>query len=347
MSGMALYLPAVHAPLIPYLRLLYDAHIVIGLVFAGTLLAPLLRRLLPEGKTILRPDWLIPTVFGAAIVVTGILLWGVRVFPTVWRAPAFWWHGALTTVLSAWLVTHAFLKALGVRFPRDTWAGGRIQPERRAFLRWLAGGTAVAAVVTVLDPLRILRALARPTGQASAAATPSNQLPDFPEYYTVVRPPYPVMKLTDYRLTVDGSVAHPAVLTWQDIQQLTFATETVDFHCVTGWSVPNVRWHGFTIQSLVNRVQPQGHVKYVHFYSFDGAYSECLQLAEALDPSVLLATTINNQPLPVVQGFPVRLVVPKMYGYKSIKWVNRVVFSERPIEGFWEQRGYPTEAYWS
>lgn len=341
-TGIALYLPAVHTPLIPYLRIIYNLHVFLGLIFMVTLLAPVLRRFLPLGKSISRPDWLMPTVFGTAIVVTGLLLWGVQVFPTRWRAPAFTWHGWLTAILGAWLIIHAFMKAFGVRAPKDTWAG-RANPERRLFMRWLGTGVVGAMLVTVIDPVRLVRGL---LASDRNGATAANSLPDFPEYYHVTEPPYPLMKLADYKLQVNGQVANPMTLKWSDIEPLMAKTETVDFHCVTGWSVPNVRWHGFTIQDLVKLVQPHASVKYVNFYSFDGAYTESLKLAEALDPTVLLATHINSQPLPVIQGFPVRLVVPKMYGYKGIKWVNRVAFSDTPEPGFWEQRGYPEDAYW-
>lgn len=84
---------------------------------------------------------------------------------------------------------------------------------------------------------------------------------------------------------------------------------------------------------------------YVNFYSFDGVYTESLKLSEALDPSVLLAYEMDGQPLEQAQGAPLRLIVPKMYGYKSIKWLNRVEFSDTPITGYWEHYGYPAEAY--
>lgn len=347
LTGIALYLPAVHTPLIPYLRFIYNLHILLGLIFTVTLLAPLLRKFLPDGKSISRPDWLMPTVFGTAIVVTGLMLWGVKEFPTTWRAPAFSWHGWLTAILGGWLILHAFLKAFGVRAPRDAWIG-RIDPERRTFLRWLGVGVAGAAIVTIVDPGQLFRMFHSSDGRSGTgnATAASDSIPDFAAYYHVTEPPYPLMKLSDYTLQVNGKVAHPMTLKWADIQKLIRKSETVDFHCVTGWSVPHVTWSGFTIADLVALVAPHPSVKFVNFYSFDGAYTETLKLSEALDPSVLLATHISHQPLPIIQGFPVRLVVPKMYGYKSIKWVNRVAFSDAPIPGFWEERGYPVEAYW-
>ena len=104
-------------------------------------------------------------------------------------------------------------------------------------------------------------------------------------------------------------------------------------------------WDGLSIKALATLVQPLSQAKYVHFYSADGVYTESLSLAEAYDPTVLLAYGMQGQPLLTRQGYPIRLVVPKMYGYKSIKWVNRVTFSDQPLVGYWEQRGYPNEAF--
>lgn len=349
LTGIALYLPAVHTPLIPILPYIYDIHILLGLIFAVTLAAPFLN-LLPKGRSVTRVDWLIPSLFGTAIVVTGVLLWGVTVFPISWRAPAFTWHGILTAILGGWVLLHAFLKALGIR-PSSQTLGSRVNPERRMFLRWIGSGVAGAAVLTILDPLGVLRSLASAVvqsgggstgqlgGQGSAAAGGG-----FAEYYTVIDG-FPKTTLVQYTLDVQGTVQKPSVLSWHEVQNLLPTSETVNFQCVTGWSVPHVHWEGIRIQHLMDLVQPHSSVQFVNFYSFDGVYTESLPLKEALDPTVLLAYRLNGSPLKVEQGFPVRLVVPKMYGYKSIKWVSRVEFSDTPIVGYWEQRGYPSQAY--
>jgi DMSO/TMAO reductase YedYZ molybdopterin-dependent catalytic subunit len=111
------------------------------------------------------------------------------------------------------------------------------------------------------------------------------------------------------------------------------------------FSVPNVQWKGVHLKSLIHLVKPSPQASYVHFYLFDGVYTESLSLSEALHPTVMLAYQLNGKPLSTKQGFPLRLVVPTMYGYKSIKWVNRVEFSDKPLVGYWEARGYSTEAY--
>lgn len=343
-TGIGLVTPALHTVLIPYLPYLYQVHILLGLVFAVTLLAPL-ARLLPKGRSIRRFDWLLPMGLGTIIVLTGVLIWLVAAFPTSWRSAGFIWHGRVSYVLGAWLIVHAFYKAWGYR-PKNDGINAKVAPERRMFLRWLGGGVTAAAVLSILDPVGLLyrwlqtRTAAQTAGGTARIPPP----PQFPEYYTVIGA-YPAMEIQHYRLTVDGLVARPQTLTWQDIEGLPAMTQTADFHCVTGWSVANVQWTGVHLSTLAQLTQPTDAVKYVHFYSFDGAYTESMRLAEAFDPSVLLAYALNDTLLRSEQGYPLRLIVPKMYGYKSIKWVNRIVFSDKPLTGYWEQRGYSTEAY--
>ncbi|EPZ47513.1 molybdopterin-dependent oxidoreductase [Alicyclobacillus acidoterrestris] len=343
LTGVALYLPIVHTALIRYLPIIYDVHILLGLIFAITLIVPFLR-ILPAGRRIWRFDWVMPLLVGAPIVITGIMLWGVTLFPTTARSRAFTWHGWLTILLGAWILVHAFYKALGIR-PKANGVAGRIDPDRRMFLRWTGAGVLGAVAVTVIDPGSLLsRLLPQQSGGVGRQTLASKGIQRFGAYYTVVSG-YPKMSLADYRLQVTGDVANPMTLKWADVQAIPKYNETKDFHCVTGWSVPNVKWQGIHISQLMKLVKPREDVKYVNFYSFDGQYSESLKLSEALDSTVLLAYHMDGQPLLQEQGYPLRLVVPKMYGYKSIKWLNRVEFSAQPITGYWEHYGYPNEAY--
>ena len=337
-SGIALFWQPVHTILIPVLPILYDVHIVLGFTFAITLLIPLIT-LFPIGKMIRRLDWLIPTLFGISVVITGILLWQTVRVPSIMVSRAFAWHGDLSYLLALWVVLHGIFKAVGYRPKR--W-NQRIDPSRRQFSQWLLSGVLFTAVVIILDPYEILRQLWSNSKQIGS--TPPATPGDFIEFYTVTQG-FPVIAANTYRLTIDGLVTKPLSLTLSEIKALPTRKENTDFHCVTGWSVANVTWDGLSIKALATLVQPLSQAKYVHFYSADGVYTESLSLAEAYDPTVLLAYGMQGQPLLTRQGYPIRLVVPKMYGYKSIKWVNRVTFSDQPLVGYWEQRGYPNEAF--
>ena len=83
--------------------------------------------------------------------------------------------------------------------------------------------------------------------------------------------------------------------------------------------------------------------KFVSFYATGGQYSDSLSIPEALEPETMLAYRVNEKDLSPENGFPLRLVVPRMYAYKSVKWVERIVLTETHGVGYWEKFGYPSD----
>lgn len=156
---------------------------------------------------------------------------------------------------------------------------------------------------------------------------------------------YPAFHADSYRLRIDGMVKHPLTMTIDDILRHPAITETRYYQCVTGWKVPNAKWTGIRLSDLLDRVQPLSGAHAVKFYSFDGAYTESLTMAQARQSDVLLAYKLMDKPLSRAQGAPLRLVVPGMYGYKFAKWVDRVELIPAPIDGYWERNGYDRDAY--
>lgn len=156
---------------------------------------------------------------------------------------------------------------------------------------------------------------------------------------------YPAWNAAAYHLLIDGMVASPLTMTIDDILTHPAVTETRFYQCVTGWAVPHTKWTGIRLSTLLDRVQPHPQAHAVKFYSFDGAYTESLTMKQARQSDVLLAYKLDGKPLSRAQGAPLRLVVPGMYGYKFIKWVNRIELIPEPIDGYWEQNGYDRDAY--
>lgn len=156
---------------------------------------------------------------------------------------------------------------------------------------------------------------------------------------------YPAFHAASYRLTIDGMVAKPLTMTIDDILGHAAVAETRFYQCVTGWSVPHTEWTGIRLSALLDHVQPHANAHAVKFYSFDGTYTESLTMDQARKSDVMLAYKLDGKPLSTAQGAPLRLVVPGMYGYKFIKWVNRVELIPKPIDGYWEQNGYDRDAY--
>jgi DMSO/TMAO reductase YedYZ molybdopterin-dependent catalytic subunit len=155
----------------------------------------------------------------------------------------------------------------------------------------------------------------------------------------------PVFDATTWRLEVGGLVGRPLTLDDAALRALPRTEEVRDFHCVTGWSVPNVRWAGVRLADLLDRVQPAFAARAVRFTSSEIPYVDYLTLDQARRSDVLLAYEMDGKPLPRPHGAPVRLVMPAMYGYKSVKWVARVDLVRAPEDGYWEMRGYDRDAW--
>lgn len=340
-TGVLLYYPQVHTALIPYLAAIRVVHIVLGSALLGMLFVP--GFFPPRTRAwIHRHDWKWTLGLVGAISLTGVVLALVTLLPASWRALAFSWHGILTIVLVAWTALHAFRKLVKSIHPLDSMEQAA-DPERRRFLGWALGG--MGAVLGYLLVVPALGAVGRSLGSGAASAPrpkPGGPQPGF-VLYTVVDG-YPRMPAQRYRLRVTGKVRTPLELDLKELLDLTQTKVVRNFQCVTGWVVPRCHWEGVRISDLARAAGADPRAGYVNFYSFDGVYTESLRRADAMRPDVLLAHRLDGYPLAVEQGAPVRLVVPEMYGYKSIKWVDRVEFSDAPLLGYWEQRGYPSEA---
>jgi len=162
--------------------------------------------------------------------------------------------------------------------------------------------------------------------------------------YTVA-PTMPRIDPAAYRLRVDGLVRRPVSLTLADLRTLPAAAQVSDFHCVTGWSVEDVRWTGVRLRDVLAGASPLPSAGALSFVSAERPYVDSLTLDQALLPDVMLAWAMDGRPLARPHGAPLRLVVPSMYGYKSVKWVTRIVVTREPVVGYWEERGYDTDAW--
>ncbi len=153
----------------------------------------------------------------------------------------------------------------------------------------------------------------------------------------------PQLKLETYTLTIDGEVENPVVLSWNDFMKLPKTVSISDFHCVEGWSVLDCKWEGVSIHAIEQLVKPKAEAKAVTFESADG-YTTSLFREELQGDDVLLAYKLNDRVLEEGYGFPVRLVVPSKYAYKSALWVVHLKFTRGKELGFWERRGYSDSA---
>lgn len=157
---------------------------------------------------------------------------------------------------------------------------------------------------------------------------------------------------SNWRLKITGQVENPFELNWEEFLALPRTVLTADFHCVTTWSRYDNAWEGVHIKEILQRARPLPTAKYVTAHSWTG-YTTNMPFADLNDDDVIIAIKHDGQDLEPDHGGPVRLIVPKLYAYKSAKWLDGLEFMERDRPGFWEQRGYHNqgdpwkeERYW-
>lgn len=161
--------------------------------------------------------------------------------------------------------------------------------------------------------------------------------------YTVTDgyPPAPA----DYRLEVDGLVRRPLSLSVAELRALPATRLARTFQCVTGWSVADVHWIGIRLVDLAERAGAEPEATAFQFTSFDGVYTEGLTIEQARATGAIVAYSMLGAPVIREHGGPVRLYVPDMFGYKSIKWLSRITLVKHARLGYWEQNGYPVNAW--
>ncbi|MFN8222961.1 MAG: molybdopterin-dependent oxidoreductase [Gaiellales bacterium] len=163
--------------------------------------------------------------------------------------------------------------------------------------------------------------------------------------YTI-RAGLPNVDAEAFRFRIDGAVERPVDYTLADLRRLKQETQISDFHCVTGWTVKNVTWRGIRLEQLLAEARPTAAAKALRFVSVEEPYDDSLTLDQAFLPDVMLALEMDGAPVKRAHGGPTRLVMPRMYGYKSVKWVGRIeVLDDVDHLGYWEQRGYDVDAW--
>lgn len=151
----------------------------------------------------------------------------------------------------------------------------------------------------------------------------------------------PHIDLSRWRLRLNGLVNRNVEWSWAEFQDLPRTRVYSDFHCVTRWSRLGNLWEGVSTREVVARaggVRPEARFAFVHGY--DRGWTTNLPLADFLAEDALIATHHDGEPLSAEHGGPARLIVPRLYAWKSAKWIAGVEFLEEDQPGFWEKNGY-------
>jgi DMSO/TMAO reductase YedYZ molybdopterin-dependent catalytic subunit len=148
------------------------------------------------------------------------------------------------------------------------------------------------------------------------------------------------VNITGYRLTLTGLTNKTSVYTYNDIlDKYPHYTKVITLHCVEGWDV-TLLWEGVLVRDLIRDAGIDPRANTVIFTAHDG-YTTSFPLDYLMDKDILMAYKMNNVTLPAERGYPFQLVAEDKWGYKWIKWIEKIELTDDPAyRGFWEQRGY-------
>lgn len=149
----------------------------------------------------------------------------------------------------------------------------------------------------------------------------------------------PKVKLNAWDFTVTGLVGEPVTWSYQDFLDLPQSERTFDIHCVTKWTKLDTTWRGVAVTELMARIEPAPGSSHVLVLAEQG-FTANLPIADFVRPENLFAHTFGGEPLEPDHGWPLRLVVPHLYFWKSVKWVRGLRFLDQDTPGFWERNGY-------
>ncbi|MGA8428909.1 MAG: molybdopterin-dependent oxidoreductase [Candidatus Sulfotelmatobacter sp.] len=134
-------------------------------------------------------------------------------------------------------------------------------------------------------------------------------------------------KFADWRLTVDGMVAHPASFSLDQLKSYPSRSQITMIQCEEGWSYI-AEWHGVPLSHVLELVGVQPQARYVVYFSFQPDWWDSIDMADALHPQTFLAYGMNGDELPVGNGGPLRLRVPRQLGYKSVKFITHLTVTD-------------------
>ncbi|MCC7235886.1 MAG: sulfite oxidase-like oxidoreductase [Bryobacterales bacterium] len=151
----------------------------------------------------------------------------------------------------------------------------------------------------------------------------------------------PRIDIERWRFRMWGAVNREVELDWANFQELPRVRVFADFHCVTRWSRLGNVWEGVSTRHLIDLAGGlKQDAKFVLVYGYDHGWTVNLPIGEFLASDALVALTHDGVPLALEHGGPARLIVPKLYAWKSAKWVAGIEFLSEDVAGFWERNGY-------
>jgi DMSO/TMAO reductase YedYZ molybdopterin-dependent catalytic subunit len=247
-------------------------------------------------------------------------------------------NGARRRFLARIAASAAALGAAGCdRLSQSEWFPkvlASVEPLNERAAKLVTGRKAMAQEFTPSD--------LSPTFRSNGTSEPNN-----PRYVALAANGF-----ADYALEVTGLVARPRRFSLDELRALPSRTQITRHDCVEGWSAIG-KWQGARLSALLDAVQPAASARYVVFHCADpmeqdgsSPYYESVDMDDAYHEQTLLAYRLNDKPLPIANGAPIRLRVERQLGYKHAKYVMRLELVESFAHigdgkgGYWEDQGY-------
>jgi len=151
--------------------------------------------------------------------------------------------------------------------------------------------------------------------------------------------PTPQVDLSQWDFTVEGLVENPLRFSWEEWNELPTVEVEADMHCVTSWSKLDNVWRGVQAKYLLELAKPRAEAEFFSAFC-DGGYTTNVPVAELYEEDAVFATHHNGESLEPGHGYPMRLVIPRLYAWKSAKWIRGIELLPEDKPGFWENNGY-------
>ncbi len=153
----------------------------------------------------------------------------------------------------------------------------------------------------------------------------------------------PTIDAANWSLRIDGLVDNPLTLHYQDVKEMPAYEEMRTIECignpVGGGLIGNVVWRGFHMEDVLSKLGIKKEATHAKFEAADG-YSTSVELKWIMQPNVMMAYQMNGAPLTTTHGFPLRIMMPGLYGQKMPRWIQHIEFIAQDYIGFWEGNGY-------
>ena len=256
-------------------------------------------------------------------------------------------RGGMVSFMAASMVTYAvYGVALAALFGEVARAGDAIDQGRRAVLRKTLVWASVMAAVAVGGKFLLDRARSQVSNSATfrVAGVLATEVTPNEEFYVISKNFIdPVIDSERWGLEITGLVERPHTLTYQELTALPSVERYVTLECISnevgGDLISNALWRGVPLGDILDSAGLKPGIVDVAFESEDG-YSDSIPVERAMRDEVMVVYEMNGEPLPESHGFPARLIVPGLFGLKSVKWLKKIEPVPIDYVGYWQQRGW-------